>query len=449
MASILDDFPLDVFGQQPSLNLYTQLSLCYPLQNVADSVVVDTLSKGLESLADRFPWVAGQVVQEDKIFKIKPLARAPQLVVKDLRDNPSLSFSALRDAQFPASLLDEDAIAPRKTLTMLEPDAKNLPVFIAQANFVAGGLIITFVAHHQTMDLVGEVHMMSLLAKLCRGETISEEDISAGNINRRDVIPLLDASYVPGPELAHLQPSPAQSVEGIPTEAPEPPAKATWASFLFSPSSLSSLKSIASSTLPSDCAFISTDDALSALIYRHVARSRLPRLPHTTTSKYTRAVDVRPYIPSIPPTYPGMAQSLVHFSQSIGSLAEESLSSLAAKVRAAVDPKTSNVAYVTRAMATVLARAEDKNIVGFTGPINPTSDFMLSSWAKAGAYSLDYGFEQPEAVRRPQFTPFEGLGYFIPKRKDGEISVMLSLLDEDLERLKADEDFVKFGKFIG
>lgn len=449
MANILDDFPLDIFGQQPSLNLYTQLSLCYPLEpTIEDSTVINSLSQGLKRLSDNFPWVAGQVVHEGGVFKIKPLENAPRLVVKDLRNDPSISFSALREASFPASMLDENAIAPRKTLTMLEPDAKDLPVFVAQANFVAGGLILTFVGHHQTLDLVGQVHIMSLLAKLCRGEEITEEERSAGNINRKDVIPLLGPSYTPGPEVAHLRP-PSPNPEEVPAEAPSSPPKSAWGSFLFSPSSLSSLKSFASSTLPSDCPFISTDDALSALIYRHVARSRLPRLSPTTTTKYTRAVDVRPYIPSIPPTYPGMAQSLVHFRQSLGSLAQDSLGSLAAKARAAVDPKTSNIAYTTRAMATLLDRAEDKSIVGFTGPIDPSSDFMLSSWAKAGAYSLDYGFGRPEAVRRPQFTPFEGLGYLIPKRPDGEIAVMICLQDEDLERLKADEEFVKFGKFIG
>lgn len=449
MANALDDFPLDIFGQQPSLNLYTQLSLCYPLEpTTADSVVISTLSQGLERLSECFPWVAGQVVR-DGVYKIKPLEKTPRLVVKDLRDDPSISFSALREVNFPPSMLDEDIVAPRKTLTMLEPDAKDLPAFVAQANFVAGGLILTFVGHHQTMDLVGQVHIMSLLAKLCRQEAISAEDLSAGNINRRDVIPLLGPSYTPGPEVARLLPQASPPPEAVPTETPSSSSKVTWGSFLFSPSALSSLKSLASKSLPAECSFISTDDALSALIYRHVARARLARLSPTTPSRYTRAVDVRPYIPSIPPTYPGMGQTLVHFSQSLGSLAEELLGNLAAKVRAAVDPKTSSITYATLAMATLLDRADGKNLVGFTGPVNPTSDFMLSSWAKAGAYSLDYGFGLPEAVRRPQFTPYEGLCYLQPKRKDGEIAVMMSLLEEDLETLRADEEFVKFGKFIG
>lgn len=446
MSSALNDFPLDTFGQQPFLNLYTQLSLCYALDSsTADAVVIDSLTQGLERLSGAFPWVAGQIVKESGVFKIKPLEQTPRLVIRDLRDDPSISMAALREASFPARLLDESIIAPRMTLTaLLEPDAKDLPVFAVQANFVVGGLILTFVAHHQAMDMVGQELVMSLLSKACHGEAFTEEELKGGSMNRKDVIPLLGSSYTPGPEVAGQQIAKSPATEPV-----EAPPKSTWAYFLFSPSSLSSLKSLTADTLPSNCPFISTDDALSALIWRHIARSRLPRLACSTTSKFTRAVDVRRYMPSIPPAYPGLAQNLVLHTQALDTIAQSSLGDLAAQLRAAVDPKTSNLAYATSAMATVLDRAEDKSTVSFTGPISPSSDFMLSSWAKVEAYSMDFGFGLPEAVRRPQFTPFEGLGYLVPKRKDGEIAVVLGLREEDLERLKEDEEFVKFGKFIG
>ena len=453
MSPALDYFPLDTFGQQPFLNLYTQLSLCYALDSsITDSVVIDSLTQGLKRLSEGFPWVAGQIVKESGVFKIKPLEKTPRLVIKDLRDNTSISMAALREASFPARLLDESIIAPRMTLTaLLEPDAKDLPVFAIQVNFVAGGLILTFVAHHQAMDMVGQELVMSWLSRACRGEGFAEEELKGGNMNRKDVIPLLDASYTPGPEVAgqQIEKSPAPQSAEEHGQPPSSPPKSAWSYFLFSPSSLSSLKALTADTLPSDCPFISTDDALSALIWRHIARSRLPRLPPSTMSKFTRAVDVRRYMPSIPPTYPGLAQNLVLHTQALDTIAQASLGDLAAELRASVDPKTSNLAYITSAMATVLDRAEDKSTVSFTGPISPSSDFMLSSWAKVEAYSMDFGFGFPEVVRRPQFTPFEGLGYLIPKRKDGEIAVILGLREEDLERLKEDEEFVKFGRFIG
>ena len=56
---------------------------------------------------------------------------------------------------------------------------------------------------------------------------------------------------------------------------------------------------------------------------------------------------------------------------------------------------------------------------------------------------------KPEAVRKPQFVPVEGLILFMPKALDGEISVAICLRDEDMKRLRADQEFAKYGKYIG
>lgn len=52
-------------------------------------------------------------------------------------------------------------------------------------------------------------------------------------------------------------------------------------------------------------------------------------------------------------------------------------------------------------------------------------------------------------MRRPKLVDFESLVYLMPKRPDGEVAVAISLRDEDMNRLKADEEFVKYGKYIG
>ena len=78
---------------------------------------------------------------------------------------------------------------------------------------------------------------------------------------------------------------------------------------------------------------------------------------------------------------------------------------------------------------------------------------MISSWSSQDVYSLDFWEETiglPEAVRRPVFEPpCEGLVYFLPKGRDGEIVVMLCLEEGDLERLKADEAVRRHGVWIG
>ena len=124
---------------------------------------------------------------------------------------------------------------------------------------------------------------------------------------------------------------------------------------------------------------------------------------------------------------------------------------VASQLRSALDPKTSNPGYNTRALATFLNRTPDKNIFSFTVTLNLSADIMFSSWAKLDCYELDFnlGLGKPEAVRRPQFEPVGSLICLMPRTLDGEIAVTIYLRDEDMERLRADEEFAKYGRYIG
>ena len=91
------DFDLDVFGQQPALQTFTQICLFFSISEASShSAIIDTLTNGLERLSTSFPWVAGQVVNEGAskgnsgVYKIKPLDKIPRLVVRDLRNNLSV-----------------------------------------------------------------------------------------------------------------------------------------------------------------------------------------------------------------------------------------------------------------------------------------------------------------------------------------------------------------------
>jgi len=81
----------------------------------------------------------------------------------------------------------------------------------------------------------------------------------------------------------------------------------------------------------------------------------------------------------------------------------------------------------------------------------PQLDVRLSSWAKENCYDLDFGFGKPTAVRRPQFAEGsrEGLVYFLPKTLEGGIFVGVCLRNDDLEKLRRDEEFARFGSYVG
>ena len=446
------DERLDFLGQLPLLKIYTQISLCFPVPDESSRpAIINTLTKGLERLTAGFPWVAGQVVNSGSnegnpdILKITALDPLPRLVVKDLRDDPSMpTMSALRQANFPFRMLDENVIAPRNTLPG-GPNEEKSPVFLLQANFLTGGLVLTIVGAHPAMDMTGQGQLIDLLSKACRGEEFTSEELKFGNLPRHDLVPLLDDDYTPGPEVEHQIVKPATS---DPPSTTAPPANCSWKYFTFPAASLTAIKSLAaeSTTLPPG-GFISTDDALSAFIWQSIIRARLPRLDPIATTTLCRAVDVR-HAFNLPDTYAGLMQNINYHPYTIADLVSLPLGVVASGLRLALDP--AQLAYRTRALATVLTRSADKSIVSFAAKVDSSTDLMMSSWSKLDCYELDFGLGlgKPECVRRPQFTPYECLSYLMPKRRDGEVTYGVSLRDEDMERLRGDEEFKKFATFI-
>ncbi len=146
----------------------------------------------------------GKVVNEGSshinsgVFKIVPSAKIPNMAVKDFRHNPALAtMDAFKEVNFPFSILDENTIAPCKTLPGSSGEAlfDITPVFLLHANFITGGLLLTFVGQHNTMDMTGQGHVMHLFSKACCNEQFTSEELSSGNQTRRNLIPLLGDSY--------------------------------------------------------------------------------------------------------------------------------------------------------------------------------------------------------------------------------------------------------------
>ena len=441
---------LDILGQQPSLNLYTQLCFCFPLINPAShQAIISTLTDGLERLSLSFPWVAGQVVNEfsgeghSGTYKIISFGKIPQLLVKDLRHDPSMpSMDILRQAGFPFTMLDESIIAPCKTIP--ETSDGPTPVFVLQVNFIIGGLLLTFVGQHQTMDMTGQGQVISLFSKACNNEPFTELEVSFGNLERPNLIKLFNDSYEKGPELDLQVVNPTQA------HSLTRPPSCSWTYYTFSSVSLETLKTLATKNSTAPSGYISTDDALSAFIWQSITRVRLHRLNPNAMSTFARAVDVRSHM-HIPAMYTGLLHNMTFHADQFQKLVEKPLGSIASHLRAAVDTKTSDLPFRTSALATFIDRTPDRRVVSFVATVDFSTDVMLSSWAKLDCYGLHFnlGLGKPESVRRPKFDPVESLVYLMPRTPDGDIAIAICLRDEDLENLRVDEEFVKYAKHIG
>lgn len=451
----MNDIVIEILGQQP-LNIFTQISFLYPIDENSKSKdeIFEILREGTRKLAEGFPWVSGQVINEstnDKsvtgLYKVKIIDNLPQLFVKDLSDGQAIpSFDELEKTDFPVSFLDESLVAPRSTIPHIFGDWTDSPVFMIQATFIKNGLILTFLGQHQVMDGNGQAQIISLFSKACRGQQFSEKELEIGNMNRENIINLL--SEEERENIGDLYDRVSHQIISKPSiiSNPERP-QCVWTEFKFSSSSLNALKSIAGKSLPRADSYISTDDALSAFIWQSVAKARLHRLPLDAKSTLARAVDVRSYL-EIPSTYPGMIQNMTYNNFTIEELTKFPLGLVASHLRSRLSPSTSTLKQDTRDLASYLHSIEDKSMVSFTASLDLSCDIALSSWSKQNSYSLDFGLglSTPKSVRRPLFTPVEGLIYLLPKSLDGSVVLLICLRESDMYNLASDELFVKYAK---
>jgi hypothetical protein len=430
MAKDLSEYQ-DVFGHLIKLRLYTPICLCFPLQDAfSQSQIIDTLTKGLERLSVSFPWLAGQVISEGaaegntELSKIVPLDKTSRLIVKDLTHDAAVpSMDALRKANFPFSMLDGEVLTPLKGLpTSYEEDPA--PVFFLQANFINGGLLLNFAGEHNTMDGHGLGQVIHIFSKACHNEPFTNEELLQGNRARDNVIPLFDqTTYKPGAELDYLLVKPSNT---SPPASNNLPPKCTWAYFHFPSSSLSKLKSIASSsnsisenpTVP----YTTTNDALSAFIWQSTSRIR---------------------------SYLGNMSNHTYNTLPLSSVPSTSLSLLASSLRLALNP--SGLSFAIRSLATHISLTPDKSSISYGSNMDLSTDIFFSSWAKLACYNLDFnlGLGFPESVRRPRYDVVEGLMYLMPMDRSGGIDAAICLRDEDLEGLRRDREFGEYAEWIG
>ncbi|KAJ5594090.1 uncharacterized protein N7459_000298 [Penicillium hispanicum] len=450
---------LDILGQQPAMyKLYTQICCIYSVPDPsAQDTIITTLRAGLNKLAVSFPWLAGNVINEGAsegnsgIFRIVPSGSIP-LVIKDLQRDPAApTMTSLRQANFPMTMLDENIIAPCLTLNLpgntVGLAANSAPVFAVQATFITRGLMLTIVGQHNAMDMTGQSHIIDLMSKACQGQPFTADELSNGNVDRSKTIPLLGESYQPGPELAQQIQTSSQNDKSA---TPSPPVNCLWSYVTFPATSLRALKKLAMETKTLPSGFVSTDDAVCAFLWKCISRVRIARLASTTPSTFARAVDVRQRM-GVSATYPGMLQTMTYNQDTLGKVETEPLGSIASQLRSQLDPNVMDMVYRVRSLATLLARSSDKTKASFTAGVDISTGIALSSWAKINCYNLDFnlGLGKPEAVRRPCFTVVESLFYLMPPSPDGAMAVAICLRDEDWERLKMDQEFSTYGRYIG
>lgn len=368
---------LDVLGQNPRLNgLYTQLCFTFPL-DVSDPTstkfIEDYLHEGLERLGQNVPWVGGRVVESRPGYRsIQMSGSAPSLTVKPL-ETELPTYQSMRQAGFPFSMLDEKVIAPRPTLPGFEES--DTPVFMVQANFVQGGVLSVFNAQHNCMDLRGQAQMIELFAQACRGQDFSPEQLQLANMTQYRLTPPSEATLAEhGPIHADYGPTPPQQRSGL-----RDCGQSRWSYFVFFHANLCRLKNLA--TEDKFCDFISTDDALSALLWQASLRWRKPRLSSKdVVSTFERQVDARKHV-GAPRAYTGNMVFKSSVKLRVTDVDDMSLGQIASHLRQSLSSEPT-IEHQMR-LAAEKAQAAMNDIVRQIQAPNrqplPMTDFKLSS----------------------------------------------------------------------
>lgn len=457
-------FPLelDILGQHPMLRLmYTNLSYIFRLDesphHSATEPVIQTLTTGLQCFSEYFPWISGQVAGTraggSEVPKIIPFEEIP-ILQRVYR--PDLTIHAFREGNWSMRMLDPDVFAPRLIPLGQAPNpSDSAPVFLLRVTFITGAVVITFAANHSTMDMTGQTTMIRLLSKACHGIAFTEEELRLGNRkmevdfgllgNKDDQELRAEISCQLSRKIDLQTAGPATLKQNPENDGSTEPVKVTWAYFQAAPSSLANLKMKTTESVP-DSHFVSTDDALTALIWQAIARARSSHLHLSTRLLLARAVDVRKAI-GVAGMYPGMMQNMAFNNMTVGEVLGMSLGAIATRLRGKLG--SDDLGHAMRVIMTLMNRhPHESPILKY---LKPSHDVMITSWAKMDCYSdtFNLGLGGPENVLRPRLPPIgEGWVNLMPKSEDRGILFGVCLKEADMNLLRADEQFGEYVQYL-
>lgn len=442
-------------GQLEFLKTYTQIVFGFPTpETVSDEAITGNLEAAAKTLTDAFPWLSGHVIREGaapgktglaKIVPYAPGTRLTPVVAKDCR-KLCPSFQTIVDAGAPMSMLDGEILSSREGIPCgYDESIEPAPVLLIQANFIQGGVLVTFAGQHNIVDMNGLAQLIRLFARACRGEPFTQLELEQGNRDRRTVIRLLN----PDEPKTDLTPFRVQNKPSESNSAPSPPPEYKWVYFHFPGLNLAELKRVGSTP----DSWVSTDDVLSALVCQRITAARIQRLGSGqpgATATFCRAINSRRFLETpVPPEYMGHMVYCIDRTLPLNDAAGAmDLSVLAGKFR---DDLTNLQPVAIHSFVTALSESEDKGSMVYGASLDPAKyDVMFSSWAGQGLYQQSFGkLGNPHIAKRHKFKPMEGLIYFMPRTDAGDIDVAVCLREEDIDRLRVDEVLAKYGKYVG
>ncbi|KAL4811208.1 transferase family-domain-containing protein [Aspergillus unguis] len=412
------------------------------------------LQAGYESLTQRIPVVGSEAVPDTEskqagVLKFQPY-EDNKIVIKDLRTEYPSSYADLKSKAFPVAAFDADTFCRRSVWPVA---GERLPISLVQANFIQGGVVLTWCILHMSGDGKSFYTWTKIWAEECR---------RAQDLDIPEPLQLADAVWKDreqvmkpsGKNKGRVEDHPEYTL--LPFTPPGAPPKMASPShrgqvYYFSPESLAALKAEASpanATEPSDQAWISTNDALSALVWRTVmaVQSPLETLEGDPVSVFNIAIDGRLRTnPKIHPDTAGCFLEYVAVSMPIRKmLGPLGLADLAVQIRKSIIKADDQF---TDDVVTLVEQLEDVDRLVPTAFLDvPGFNCVQTSWIGFELYGLDWGLlGKIDAVRVPHVGCINGLQVVLPVLPDGGMEVVVGVEESCLDRLLNDPLLNKFG----
>lgn len=375
-------------------------------------------------------------------------------------------------------------------------DAPWFPTFpsdivVAQANFVEGGCLLTLGTLHPAIDGVGMVTLLLAWAECCRyvegdkSANCSWLDADSMNYSLPRALWEQDQRGQPAREIDpvvwdHLGFAPAgefakgvdnlyiQSFKPVPAYSPGPgkqPRDLASSIFSISPESLEQLRQQVTADPEMKGINLTDSDILHALYWRAMirARHRVAReIDGRTIGPEDRSVleltvDGRPYFnPQLPSSYMGNMLLVTRSSLSVEELCspKTSIGRISLLIREAasqVTPQVANDAFSL--LQTVQDFSELRyafmRLDGLDAMITNMMLFPANDVAFGGEFFEDGGKADAVRIIHEGFNSGFRMCIILPYRKDGGIEFLFGTFPEELERLKEDEEFMKYAKYMG
>lgn len=431
--------------------MYIPITCTYGIKDsVGISTVINDLCSGLKRMLADYRFLAGSVFETDggtSFVKRGPSHARFTVHIEDHTGTDFPSYDELVKRHFPVSELDVRMLPPNFQPSPSGTPEEGYPAMLAKFNIIKGGLIIGAVFHHLLIDAKGLDAVMAHWAAHTRA---LRQGTSPPPFNPTDLnIPILNSVKA---DIFDETRQPILSLKYAPNAPPTsdiPPSAMAQHIWHIPASKLAVLKASAAPQTPGD-AWVSTNDCITALMWRAVTRSRLAAHGIANPATDSRLValenslDVRASIPGgVPAAYPG---NVVMFSKALMPLNElvrrDTFRAVAVCVRETIE-KYRAWPLVQRAMEWIASVPRGSD-VAMDVDVVMGLDALVTSWRVLRAYERwDFGFG-PLAALRWATPVFDGYGFLYPTRPnagaDEGVEIYLGMEKGCMERLLMDEE---------